>query len=66
MDLDIRMPIGALFSIFGVILAAYGFLSDPAIYQRSLGLNVNLIWGSVMLVTGAILLYFSSRAGAKQ
>ena len=66
MDLDIRMPIGALFSIFGVILAAYGLLSDPAIYQRSLGLNVNLIWGSVMLVTGAILLYFSSRAGAKQ
>ena len=66
MDLDIRMPIGAMFSIFGVILAAYGFLSDPAIYQRSLGLNVNLIWGSVMLVTGAILLYFSSRAGAKQ
>ena len=66
MDLDIRMPIGALFSIFGVILAAYGFLSDPAIYQRSLGLNVNLIWGSVMLVTGAILLYFSSRAGARQ
>ena len=66
MDLDIRMPIGALFSIFGVILAAYGFLSDPVIYQRSLGLNVNLIWGSVMLVTGAILLYFSHRAGAKQ
>ena len=66
MDLDIRMPIGAMFSIFGVILAAYGFLSDPAIYQRSLGLNVNLIWGSVMLVTGAILLYFSHRAGTKQ
>ena len=65
MDLDIRMPIGAMFSIFGVILAAYGLTSDPAIYQRSLGLNVNLIWGSVMLLAGAILLYFSRRAGAK-
>ena len=65
MDLDIRMPIGAMFSIFGVILAGYGFISDPAIYQRSLGLNVNLIWGSVMLVTGIILLYMSRRAGAK-
>ena len=65
MDLDIRMPIGAMFSIFGVILAGYGFISDPAIYQRSLGLNVNLIWGSVMLVTGIILLYLSRRAGAK-
>lgn len=66
MDLDIRMPIGGLFTIFGLILAAYGFTSDAAIYQRSLGLNVNLIWGSVMLLTGLILLYFGRRTGAKQ
>ena len=66
MDLDIRMPIGAMFAIFGLILAAFGLTSDPAIYQRSLGLNVNLIWGSVMLITGAILLYFSRSAGTKQ
>ena len=49
MGLDIRLPIGFLFSIFGVLLIAYGLLSDPAIYQRSLGININLEWGIVML-----------------
>jgi len=56
MGLDIRLPIGFLFSIFGVLLIAYGTLSDPAIYQRSLGININLEWGIVMLVFGAIML----------
>ncbi len=56
MGLDIRLPIGFLFAIFGVLLIAYGALSDPAIYQRSLGININLEWGIVMLVFGAIML----------
>jgi hypothetical protein len=56
MGLDIRLPIGFLFSIFGVLLIAYGVVSDPAIYQRSLGININLEWGIVMLVFGGIML----------
>lgn len=56
MGLDIRLPIGFLFAIFGVMLIAYGVLSDPAIYQRSLGIDINLEWGIVMLVFGAIML----------
>ena len=43
-------------AIFGLLLIAYGALSDPAIYQRSLGININLKWGIVMLVFGAIML----------
>jgi hypothetical protein len=55
--LDIRIPIGLMFSIFGIILIVFGLLSDPAIYQRhSLGLNINLAWGGVMLVFGGIFL----------
>ena len=56
MGLDIRLPIGFLFAIFGVLLIAYGALSDPAIYQRSLGININLEWVIVMLIFGAIML----------
>ncbi len=32
MNIDLRLPIGGMFSIFGVILTAYGMLSDSAIY----------------------------------
>ena len=52
--MDLRLPIGALFSIFGAILALFGAASDRAIYQKSLGVNVNLDWGLVMLAFGLI------------
>ena len=65
MNLDIRLPIGLMFTIFGAILMAYGLVSDPAAYARSLGINMNLNWGGVMLATGLILLYFGRRAGSK-
>ena len=49
MGLDIRLPIGLLFSIFGVLLIGYGVLGDESIYARSLDVNINLWWGIVML-----------------
>jgi hypothetical protein len=61
MGLDIRLPIGFLFSIFGVLLIAYGAMSDPAIYQRSLGININLAWGIIMLVFGGVMLALGRR-----
>jgi hypothetical protein len=64
MGLDIRLPIGFLFTIFGVLLIAFGALSDRAIYARSLGININLEWGVVMLLFGALML-FLGRRGAK-
>ena len=63
MTLDIRLPIGLLFSFIGVLLAGYGLLSDPSIYERSLGINVNLWWGLVMLLFGAVFLLSSRRRG---
>lgn len=56
MGLDIRLPIGLLFTIIGVLLAGYGLLSDASIYARSLGFNINLTWGVVLLVFGAAML----------
>lgn len=56
MNLDLRLPIGFMFSLFGVMLVIYGILSDRAIYERSLGINVNLLWGAVLLGFGAAML----------
>ncbi|MGV3518676.1 hypothetical protein [Luteitalea sp.] len=62
MGLDIRWPMGLLFLLLGAILAGYGVLSDPAIYARSLGLNVNLWWGAVLLVSGLLMVALARRA----
>jgi threonine/homoserine/homoserine lactone efflux protein len=60
---DIRIPIGLMFSVLGVLITIFGFVtkSDSAMYQRSLGINVNLIMGVVMLVFGLFMLYMSRR-----
>ena len=62
MGLDIRLPIGLMFTLFGLLLVVYGFVSDKAIYQRSLGLNVNLGWGVVLLIFGVVMLVLGRRA----
>lgn len=61
MNLDIRLPIGMLFSILGLLLAGYGAVSDRAIYQRSLGFNVNLVWGLALLAFGVFMLVLGRR-----
>jgi hypothetical protein len=62
MGLDIRLPIGGLFTVIGILLTGYGLLADKAIYQASLGVNVNLRWGLVMFVFGLIMAVFGRRA----
>jgi multisubunit Na+/H+ antiporter MnhG subunit len=64
MRLDVRLPIGLLFTIFGLILAAFGYFSNPDLYQRSLGININLQWGIIMLVFGVIMLLLSRYRGS--
>ncbi len=51
--MDIRFPIGLMFVVLGVLLTGYGLVSDPQIYERSLGVNINLIWGLALLVFGS-------------
>ncbi len=62
MNLDLRLPIGLMFSIIGVLLTVFGLISDDAIYARSLGINVNLWWGLVLLVFGLVMLGIMARA----
>jgi multisubunit Na+/H+ antiporter MnhG subunit len=63
MPLDIRIPIGSMFVLMGGLLAGYGLLGSREIYARSLGLNINLIWGSVLLVLGMFLIVMGTRPG---
>ena len=58
---DIRIPIGLMFSIVGVLISIFGFvtMSNTEMYHKSLGINVNIIMGILMLVFGLIMLFFA-------
>ena len=61
MGLDIRLPIGMMFTLIGLLLAVSGFLTnaDTKMYQCSLGININLIWGLALFVFGGAMLFFA-------
>ena len=66
MGLDIRTPIGLMFSLLGALLVGYGLLTAGSdIYQRSLGMNVNLVWGAVMLAFGLAMLWLGRKRPAR-
>ena len=65
MGVDIRLPIGLMFTIVGLLLASFGLMSDASIYQRSLGINVNLIWGGVLVVFGIVMLLLGRKRPAQ-
>jgi hypothetical protein len=51
--MDIRLPLGIIFSLYGVILAGTGLLAQQ---NGSLGININLLWGLVLLAFGVVML----------
>jgi uncharacterized membrane protein len=62
-SLDLRLPIGGLFSALGLVIGVYGIATNgSAIYETSLSININLWWGIVMLVVGLIMLAMGIRA----
>ena len=42
MGLDIRWPIGLMFSLVGILMTGFGFVTrnDAAMYRRSLDINI--------------------------
>jgi membrane-bound ClpP family serine protease len=63
MNLDLRVPMGGLFTIVGFLLTVYGLVTrGSAIYERSSGIDINLIWGLVMLVFGVTMFLLGRRA----
>lgn len=66
MNLDLRMPMGLMFTLAGALLTAFGLTSrGTAIYAVCQGIDVNLCWGLVLLVFGLVMLLLGSR-GQKQ
>lgn len=63
MGLDIRWPIGLMFTLIGAILVIFGLItnSDQEMYKHSLGMNVNLYWGLLLLVFGGWMLSMAWR-----
>jgi steroid 5-alpha reductase family enzyme len=56
-DLDVRVPIGALFTLVGLLLTVYGFLEPVAVSRAfTKGGQINLWWGLVMLAFGVFML----------
>jgi len=61
MGLDIRWPIGLMFTLIGVLLTGYGAVK--ASDSMSLGININLVWGAVLLVFGVLMLLGAIKGG---
>jgi hypothetical protein len=59
MGLDIRVPLGMIFLIIGAIMGVFGLVThgDATLYEKSLGVDLNLTWGGIMFVFGAIMFY---------
>jgi multisubunit Na+/H+ antiporter MnhG subunit len=66
MQFDLRLPIGYLFTILGAMFVLFGlFTANAEMYQRSLGININLWWGAVLLIFG-LLMAFAARKSQKR
>ncbi|HZL13507.1 MAG TPA: hypothetical protein VFC85_05140 [Verrucomicrobiae bacterium] len=59
MGLDIRWPIGLMFTLIGVLLTIFGAVKKSA--STSLDININLIWGIVLLIFGILMLWGAIR-----
>jgi hypothetical protein len=57
--LDLKFPLGTLLSFYGLLLIAYGLLTGSELYQKSLGININLVWGGLVLLVGVAMLLAS-------
>ena len=61
MRLDIRLPIGLMFTVLGILLVVIGVIGGKSFVEQSQGTNVNLWWGIVMLVFGIVMFLLGRR-----
>jgi hypothetical protein len=64
MSLDLRIPMGLMFTLTGLILTTFGFATrtNVDLYAKSLGINANLWWGLVLLVFGLTMFLLGQRS----
>jgi hypothetical protein len=63
MGLDIRIPLGLIFLLIGGLMSVYGLITrnSDVIYEKSMGINLNLTWGALMFVFGLIMFLVGRR-----
>ena len=68
MNLDLRIPMGLMFTLTGAILTTWGLKTngDAALYAKSLGINANLWWGIVLLAFGLTMYIMGQRRQRRQ
>ena len=64
MGLDIRWPIGLMFTLIGALLVITGLVQGPD--ARSLNINIDLVWGIILLVFGVLMLVGAAWGGKKK
>jgi hypothetical protein len=66
--LDLRWPMGLMFFVVGALITIYGLFTagDAQLYQRSLGININLWWGLVLLAFSSFVLLMAYRAHKRE
>jgi hypothetical protein len=67
MSLDLRIPMGLMFTLTGLILTVFGVVTnnDAALYAKSMGINANLWWGLVLLAFG-LTMYLMGRSSQRR
>jgi hypothetical protein len=66
MGLDVRLPIGGLFTILGLLLTGYGAATRGRPGTSPTGIPINLLWGIVLLVFGVMMLWLARRASRRE
>jgi len=61
MNFDLRLPLGLIFTLYGVILVGTGLFSSPEMIRQTLGQNVTLTWGFVQLLFGLTMLFLARK-----
>ncbi len=65
MSFDLRLPLGLMFTVFGLIVTCVGLFGGAELTEKSLGINMNLWWGLVMLAFGLWMLLLALRGMGK-
>ncbi len=61
MNFDLRLPLGLIFTLYGIILVGTGLFSSPEMIRQTLGQNVTLAWGFVQLLFGLTMLFLARK-----
>ncbi len=64
--MDIRTPIGSMFSILGMIIVISSFVQSADDLKKAQGWNISLYWGLFMIAFGVMMFVLARRAAAKK